>query len=83
MKEQLQKEIHHLGILEVNENEKQLNEDKSDIFHSVTQKLLFLTKVTRPDVEMAVSYFTTRVSNSDEDNWKKLQRFFVWINYYL
>ena len=52
----------------------ELDEERSEIFHSVTTKLLFIMKRRRPDVETAVSYLMTRVSKSNEKDWGKLKR---------
>ena len=40
----------------------------------MTAKLLYLEKRARPDIETAISFLTTRVDKSDEDDWKKLKR---------
>ena len=40
----------------------------------MTAKLLYIEKRARPDIEMAISYLTTRVNKSDVDDWKKLKR---------
>lgn len=53
---------------------KELGEARSEIFHSVTAKLLFIMKRARPDIETSVSYLMTRVSKSNEKDWKKLKR---------
>ena len=37
-------------------------------------KHLFVNKRTRTDILETVSYLTTRVSEADEDDWKKLNR---------
>ena len=47
---------------------------KADIFNSLTDKLLYIIKITIPDIEPAVALFTTRVAESNVDNWKKLRR---------
>lgn len=52
----------------------ELSEKKRDLFHRVTAKLLFITKRSRPDIETAISYLTTRVSKSNERDWLKLKR---------
>ena len=52
----------------------ELNEARSEVFHSVTAKLLFIMKRGRPDVETTVSYLMTRVSKSNERDWTKLKR---------
>ena len=41
-------------------------------FHRTTAQMLFLCLRARPDVQTAVSFFTTRVRNP-EDDWKKLR----------
>jgi hypothetical protein len=88
MKDQLQEAIDMFGeevdrtvvtlalknLFEVNEDAKELDIDKSDIFHSVVAKLLFIMKCARPDLETAVSFLMTRVSKSDKDDWCKLKR---------
>ena len=51
-----------------------LDEDKSDMFHHNTAKLLFVTKRARPDIQTAVAFLTTRVTQPDEDDYKKLGR---------
>ena len=50
-----------------------LNKKMASQFHCTTTQLLFLCLRARPDVQMAVSFFTTRVRNSDMDDWKKLR----------
>ena len=51
-----------------------LDPKRKESFHSNTAKLLYLEKRARPDIETAVAFLTTRVSNPDEDDWKKLIR---------
>ena len=51
-----------------------LNKEKSEKFHSIVAKMLFITKRTRPDIETAISYLTTRVSKSNERDWFKMKR---------
>ena len=52
----------------------EIDEDRSETFHSVTAKLLFIMKRGRPDIETAISYLMTRVSKSNEKDWAKLKR---------
>ena len=61
-------------FLETREDVEQLSEEKKEIFHTVTAKFLYIEKRTRPDIERANSYLTTRVDKSDVDDWKKLKR---------
>jgi len=51
-----------------------LDKKTSESFHTLTAKLLYLAKRTRPDILLAVSFLTTRVSSPDTDDWSKLQR---------
>ena len=44
------------------------------IFHRLVDKLLFLSKRARPDIQPKIAFLTTRVRSPDEDDWKKLQR---------
>ena len=43
-------------------------------------KLLFTAKRGRPDLETLISFLTTRVSKSTEDDWRKLKRGLIFIN---
>ena len=45
---------------------------QAETFHHLTAKLLYLCKHTRPDLQMAVAFLTTRVQNPDIDDFKKL-----------
>ena len=49
-----------------------LDEHKAKLFHQVTAKLLFLSKRTRPDIQLAVVFLCMRAQKPDEDDWKKL-----------
>jgi hypothetical protein len=56
----------------------QLDRTKSEKFHTMTAKLLYLSKRVRPDLLTAVGFLCTRVSKPDVDDLGKLQRL---INY--
>ena len=47
-------------LLTVNPSANHLNNKKSDIFHSVTAKLLFIIKRAKPDIEMDTSFVAKR-----------------------
>ena len=51
-----------------------LDMKQAEIFHHLMAKLLYLCKCTRPDLQMAVAFLTTRVQNPDIDDFKKLGR---------
>ena len=53
---------------------KQLNDEKSELFHSIIAKFIFIYQRARPDIEPTVAYLCTRVSKSTIEDWKKLRR---------
>jgi KUP system potassium uptake protein len=61
-------------LYEVNSSAELLDKFMSEKFHTLTAKLLFLSKRARPDLQQAVGFLTTRVKNPDVDDWKKLKR---------
>ena len=64
-------------LMVVDPTAEQLDERKSNTFHSVTAKLLFIIKRARPDCETTVSFLTKRVSKSDLGDWEKLRRVLI------
>ena len=66
-------------LFKVNPNEKKLDEKRKKIFHSITAKLLFVEKRSRPDIETSISFLCKRVTKSDEDDWKKLKRLLAYL----
>ena len=67
-------------LFETNEEAEKLSEPKRQIFHSCTAKLLYISKRSRPDIQTAVSYLTTRVSKANVDDWGKLKRLLQYLN---
>jgi len=61
-------------LFEVNADAEQLDEATSQMFHTNTAKLLFLSRRARPDIQTAVAFLTTRVKAPDVDDYKKLAR---------
>lgn len=62
-------------LYEVNEVDPDILLDKdAQYFHTMTAKLLFLSKRARPDLQQAVAFLTTRVRKPDSDDYKKLSR---------
>ena len=65
----------HLFEIETRtENMKLLSAEQKRTFHHITAQLLFLSKRTRPDIQTAIAFLTTRVSRPDIHDWKKLGR---------
>jgi len=44
-------------------------------------QLLYITKQERPGLEIAIRWLCTRVTNSDEGDWKKLRRVLAYVKY--
>jgi hypothetical protein len=61
-------------LFAVNPDCEKLDSDTSTMYHLLTAKLLYLSKRTRPDLQLAVSFLSTRVLAPDADDWKKLGR---------
>jgi hypothetical protein len=57
-----------------NVNPTYLEQDKSELFHSLTMELYYLAQRGRPDILQAVSFLSTRVQKPDVDDYKKLAR---------
>ena len=67
-------------LFEVNDESKALDPSKMETFHKIVAKLLFACKRARPDIQTAVAFLTTRVTKSDDDDWKKLKRCLQYLN---
>ena len=57
-----------------------LDKHKKDTFHTFVMKCMFLGKRARPDVLVGISYLSTRVLNSNEEDWKKSTRLLSYLN---
>mmetsp|Transcript_14329 Transcript_14329/g.26897 ORF Transcript_14329/g.26897 Transcript_14329/m.26897 type:complete len:121 (-) Transcript_14329:259-621(-) len=61
-------------LFDVRDDVAKLDKSRAEAFHSTVAKLLYICKRSRLDIQNAVGFLTTRVSRSDEDDWKKLKR---------
>ena len=57
-----------------------LDKKKSEGFHSLTAKLLFLAKRSRSDILTAVAFLTTRVQAPTMEDWGKLGRIMCYLH---
>ena len=55
-------------LFQVRDNVNKLNEKQAQEFHTMVAKSLFLCKRSRPDIQTAVAFLTTRVKEPDEDD---------------
>ena len=52
----------------------QLDDNYAEYFHSMTARLLYLSKRVRPDLLLSVTFLTTRVIKPTEQDMEKLNR---------
>lgn len=61
-------------LFETGEDSKHLNEEDAKCFHTVTAKMLFVSKRARPELQQAIAFLSTQVKSPNKDNYKKLRR---------
>ena len=59
-------------LFQINPVAIKLDMKQAETFHHLMAKLLYLCKCTRPNLQTAVAFLTTRVQNPDIDDFKKL-----------
>ena len=69
----------HLFTVRDEKDQELLPAEMASQFHRTTAQLLFLCMRARPDIQTAVSFFTTRVKEPDQDNWGKLRRCLMYL----
>ena len=69
----------HLFTTRDDEKREVLSEEMASQFHRPTAQLLFLTMRAKPDIQTAVSFFTTRVKEPDMDDWGKLRHTLMYL----
>jgi hypothetical protein len=52
----------------------------ADTFHHTVYQLRFAANRVHQDIQMAVSFLTTRVQTPDEDDWEKLKQVLKYLN---
>jgi hypothetical protein len=57
-----------------------LNQIDKERYHSITAKMLYVAKRSRPDILTALSYLTTTVSNPTNEDYLKLKRVGRYLN---
>jgi hypothetical protein len=69
----------HLFNVRPDEERVLLEEERARAFHHAVAQLLFTSSSARKDIQLAVSFLTTRVKQPDEDDWNKLKRLLKYI----
>ena len=67
-------------LFDVNANAEKISNAKQEIFHHIVAKLLFVSTRARPDLQVAISFLTSRVIQPTIDDWKKLRRVISYVN---
>jgi hypothetical protein len=57
-----------------------LDTKRSEIFHTIVVKGLFLCKRARPDIQQAILVLCTRVKDPNQADWEKLMRVMKYLN---
>ncbi len=67
-------------LFKVREDGSKLSKELAEVFHHTVYQLLFAANRARNDIQMAVSFLTTRVKAPDQDDWGKLVRVLKYLN---
>lgn len=68
------------NLFQISDTNTKLSPSDSASFRTVVAKLLYLSKRVRPDILLAISFLTTRVTCPDHDDKKKLTRVLNYLN---
>ena len=61
-------------------NDKKLEKDKAEVFHTTTAQGLFLTKRARPDIHTGIVFLCTQVWDPNEEDWEKIIQLMKYLN---
>ena len=66
-------------LFKVDESLEKLNTERSEMFHHIVAKLLFIYKRARLDIEPTIVFLCTRVPKSTQEDWSKLKRLLCYL----
>ena len=66
-------------IFKTSDNPTVLTERQKETFHTFVAKGLCACKRARPDIQTATPFLTTRVTEPDTDDWKKMCRMMMYL----
>jgi hypothetical protein len=69
-------------LFTVQDNAPKVTKDVGDLYHSLTARLLFLSKWARPEIQTAVVFLCTRTQATDADDYNKLARVVHYLRWY-
>jgi Reverse transcriptase (RNA-dependent DNA polymerase) len=67
-------------LFQVDEACPKIDETRRKLLHSITAKLLFVANCARPDIQLPISFLSSRVTCADEDDWRKLKRMLQYLH---
>ena len=71
---------HDGNLFKIDESSPMLKESESKKFHSGVAKLLYLAKRVRPEILVSISFLSSRVLHSTEEDESKLRKVFKYLN---
>ena len=66
-------------LFKVDVTSKKIDDTRRETFHSFVMKAMFLCKRGRSDVQPAISFLASRVTEPNEGDWKKLLRVLLFL----
>jgi hypothetical protein len=70
----------HLFTIRNKKKARALKEETTLVFHHTVAQLLFMLTRARHNIQMSVTFLTTRVKSPDKDDWGKLKRVLKYLN---
>ena len=61
-------------LFKIDEESEELDTESADFFHHMVARFLFVAKMTRPDIQLAVAFLCTRVKKLTQSDYLKLTR---------
>ena len=61
-------------LFNVDVHSNKLSQDKSEIFHHIVAKVLFVMKRVRLDISTTIAFLSARITKSTKVEWVKLKR---------
>jgi len=68
-----------VNLFKVDESSPKLNAECSTAFHQIVAKALYITKLARLDISVAIAFITTCVHEPSMDDWKKLHHLIAYL----
>jgi hypothetical protein len=67
------------NVFNVDDESPLIDTKRAELFHSLVEKLLWIIKRGRPDIEVVISFLCTRVKGPTEEDWYKFKRVLMYL----